>query len=242
MIVPEWNRRNICEDLNENELWINVDSLIYAADSGLSSSGITLRQTNLTTVIVTKLAYSIFLSPPSPPFIIRIYPYTLSVSKDNLSFEQTCNTPPPTKHLQVAYVSTERGEGRGEEGGILHIWGMYIFANKWNAITHRHGHAYTCSNALYTRPISPLLPIECTVAVRGTRRARNSVHSRGIPFLRCTPPPLDDIETASRYNPPRTDAYVCVYYAYPGGMRIYIHVKRYRAGDNLIIPSSNFPS
>lgn len=49
-----------------------------------------------------------------------------------------------------------------------------------------------------------------------------------------TYPPLDDIETASRYN--RTNAYVCVYYVYPGGMRMYT---RYRAGDNLIIPSTS---
>lgn len=58
-------------------------------------AGITLRQTNLTTV-VTKLAYSIFLSLPPPPFIPIIYPCILSFHEGQpLSLEQTRNTPPP---------------------------------------------------------------------------------------------------------------------------------------------------
>lgn len=58
-------------------------------------AGITLRQTNLTTV-VTKLAYSIFLSLPPPPFIPIIYPCILSFHEgQSLSLEQTRNTPPP---------------------------------------------------------------------------------------------------------------------------------------------------
>lgn len=40
--------------------------------------------------------------------------------------------------------------------------------------------ARVCLNALYTRPIFPLLPTECRGG--GTRRARNSAHSRAIPF------------------------------------------------------------
>ena len=98
MIVSEWNRRNICEDLNENELWINVDSLIYAADSGLSSSGITLRQTNLTTVVVTKLAYSIFLSP-SFPLLLFVFTRIFFPFRRTISLSSKLATPLPLRNI-----------------------------------------------------------------------------------------------------------------------------------------------
>lgn len=87
-------------------------------------AGITLRQTNLTTV-VTKLAYSIFLSLPPPPLLFVLFTRIFFRStKDNLSLSSKLATfPSPSKHLQVAYVSRERGE---EVGRILHTRGMYI--------------------------------------------------------------------------------------------------------------------
>lgn len=72
-------------------------------------AGITLRQTNLTTV-VTKLAYSIFLSlPPPPPFIPIIYPCILSFHEgQSLSLSSKLATPLPLE----AFTSSVRKQGK----------------------------------------------------------------------------------------------------------------------------------
>lgn len=70
-------------------------------------AGITLRQTNLTTV-VTKLAYSIFLSLPPPLLFLLFTRVFFRSTKDNLSLSSKLATPLPLE----AFTSSVRKQGK----------------------------------------------------------------------------------------------------------------------------------